>query len=234
MIVFLTYTVNAQWVQTNGPYGVSVSYLAVSGSTIFIGTPWGGEGILRSTNNGASWNAVDSGLSPAYNIRSFAVSGDNIFAGGGSVHLSTDNGMSWTEVDSGLTTKLVTSLAVSDSTIFAGTNGSSVWQRPLSEMVEVVNPQPQQEMFNQVHFKISPLSGSGSIVAVEFSIPHPDRVTVTMYDPAGKEISSLINQQLNTGSYRYLWDTHTFARGCYMARMKVGATTCIKLVRIVH
>ena len=34
-------TVNAQWIQTSGPTGGSVSALAVSGSNIFAGT-WGG------------------------------------------------------------------------------------------------------------------------------------------------------------------------------------------------
>lgn len=89
-------------------------------------------------------------------------------------------------------------------------------------------------MPNKVHFKISSLSRNCSIVAVEFTIPHPDRVAVTMYDPAGKGIASLVDQQLNTGSYRYLWDTHAFVRGCYAVRLQTGATDCMKTIQVLH
>ena len=49
-------------------------------------------------------------------IKSFAVSGTNIFAGtvGGGVFLSTDNGTSWTQVNNGLTNTDMSSLAVAE------------------------------------------------------------------------------------------------------------------------
>jgi len=58
-------------------------------------------------------------------VRCFAVSGRNIFAGtyGGGVFLSTNNGTSWTQVNNGLTNTVVLSLAVSGTNIFAGTYG---------------------------------------------------------------------------------------------------------------
>jgi uncharacterized protein YfaS (alpha-2-macroglobulin family) len=82
--------------------------------------------------------------------------------------------------------------------------------------------------------KISPLSRTGSVVAVEFSLPHSDQVAIKMYDPTGREISSLVNKTLNAGSYRYFWDTHTNAPGCYAVRLQAGAKTSMKPVRIVH
>ena len=65
------------------------------------------------------------------NIKCFAVSGTNLFAGisGSGVFLSTNNGTSWTEVNSGLTTTDVYSLAVSGTNLFAGTGiGGSVFR----------------------------------------------------------------------------------------------------------
>lgn len=50
---------DAQWVQT-GPYGGDVSCFAISGTNLFAGTD--GEGVILSTNDGASWTAVNSGL----------------------------------------------------------------------------------------------------------------------------------------------------------------------------
>jgi len=61
-------------------------------------------------------------------VRSFAVSGRNLFAGtyGGGVFLSTNNGTSWTTVNTGLTNTSVRALAVSPNgaggaNLFAGT-----------------------------------------------------------------------------------------------------------------
>ena len=52
-------SLQAQWIQTNGPYGGSSRCFAVNGSNLFAGT---GGGVFLSTNNGTSWTAVNSGL----------------------------------------------------------------------------------------------------------------------------------------------------------------------------
>ena len=67
----------AQWVQTNGPYGGSVTDLGLSGNNIFAGT---GGGVFLSTDNGSNWNAVNNGLLQL-TVYSLTISGDNIFAG---------------------------------------------------------------------------------------------------------------------------------------------------------
>jgi hypothetical protein len=56
-------------------------------------------------------------------VSSFAISGNNIFAGTyyDGIFLSTDNGSSWNGVNNGLTNLAVTSLAISGNNIFAGT-----------------------------------------------------------------------------------------------------------------
>ena len=86
----------------------------MNGDNIFAGND---IGVYLSTNNGTSWNAVDTNVAAV----SFAVSGNNIFVGTfGFVYLSTNNGSSWTEVRSGLTNPLINSLAIVGSNIFAG------------------------------------------------------------------------------------------------------------------
>ncbi|HUI92737.1 MAG TPA: FlgD immunoglobulin-like domain containing protein [Chitinivibrionales bacterium] len=114
----------------NAGFSQEVYALAVIGSNIFAGT-W--SGVFLSTNNGTNWTATNSGLTNVY-VHALAVSGSNIFTGTeGGVFLSTNNGTSWTAVNSGLTTtggaiaEFVNSLAVRDSTIFAGTNDDGVF-----------------------------------------------------------------------------------------------------------
>ena len=65
----------------------------------------------------------------AGDVKCFAVSGTNLFAGTYSdgIFLSTNNGTSWTEVNSGLTNISVYALAVSGTNLFAGTDGDGVF-----------------------------------------------------------------------------------------------------------
>ncbi len=115
------------WEQIGGLEGRDVYCFTVSGTNIFAGT-YGG-GVFRSTNNGASWTAVNTGLTN-WIVFSLAVSGSTLFAGtqGGGVFRSGDNGASWTAVNTGLTNTQVLSLAVSGSTVFTGTYGGGVFR----------------------------------------------------------------------------------------------------------
>ena len=71
--------INAQWQQTNGPYGRNINCMAVSGSNIFAGTDHGS--LYLSSDNGANWMLKNLGLSPYSKINALAISGNNIIAG---------------------------------------------------------------------------------------------------------------------------------------------------------
>ncbi len=106
----------AQWVQTNGPEGGSVFSIALCGTNIFVAT---GTGVSISTDNGASWKPVNSGL-PTTRINALAAIGSNLFAATGtSVFLSTDSGLNWTIVSKKLPTVSVSFLASNNTSVFA-------------------------------------------------------------------------------------------------------------------
>jgi hypothetical protein len=100
---------------------------ALSDTNLFAGT--GGIGMFRSNNNGTSWTAIDSGLTGTYGmwINCLSSSGTSLFAGTPiGVFRSSNSGTSWTKMNTGLTDTNVTALAVSGSTIFAGTSTYTV------------------------------------------------------------------------------------------------------------
>ncbi len=110
-------------------YG-SVTTVVSDGSKMYAGTNVaygnGGGGVLVSTDNGDNWTQSNTGLTNM-NVRAIALSGANIFAGtfGGGIFLSTDNGSNWTAMNNGLSnssSKKIYALAVSGSTILAGTD----------------------------------------------------------------------------------------------------------------
>ena len=99
-IILFTNTTNAQWVLTSCPTGSNtVQCFASDGTNIFVGTL--GGGVFISTDNGNSWNAVNTGLTNL-NVYALAISGTTIFAGlHGGLFKSINNGSSWTHITSG-------------------------------------------------------------------------------------------------------------------------------------
>ena len=114
--------INAQWVQTNGPYGGTINCIAADGAHIFAGTENGG--IFLSNNNSGNWTAVNNGLPIGTNIyfssiRSLLISGTKVFAGTNGIYLSTDYGNSWTLLS--LSNNNINALVLSGAYMFAAT-----------------------------------------------------------------------------------------------------------------
>lgn len=105
----------------NGINNNFVTTVFISGSEIFAGT-WGG--VFVSTNNGLNWTKMNNGLNDSTEITSITISGTNVIAGtyNQGIYLSSNNGLNWVSVNQGLTTNCILSLAIMDSTFFAGTS----------------------------------------------------------------------------------------------------------------
>lgn len=119
-------TANAQWVQSKGTDSVGVLALAVIGNNIFAGTT---AGVSLSTDDGSTWNAVDSGLKYDTYVSPLGVNGNNIFAGtnGYGVFVSANNGTSWSAAYSGLTTWNVTCFTGIGGNTFVGTRYQGIF-----------------------------------------------------------------------------------------------------------
>ena len=125
-VMYSSGTASDTWTLTNQPTNGTVTCFAASGTNIFAGTEAGG--VLLSTNNGTTWNPVNTGLTK-YTVRALCANGTNIFAGtwGDGIFFSTNNGSNWTAVNTGLTDKTVAVLYNSGNTILAGTWGGGVF-----------------------------------------------------------------------------------------------------------
>lgn len=137
--VFLSSDNGVNWVKLNHDLleDNAVNALAINGTNILLGTE---NCVLLSTDNGTNWvvqNAPKYELS--YNgirllslfgeVEFLAINGTNIFAAAfEGLFLSPDNGINWTEVNNVLSenTSFI-SLAISETNIFAGTNGGGVY-----------------------------------------------------------------------------------------------------------
>ncbi len=231
--VFLSTNNGTSWKKADsGLTNPGVYSLAVCGSTVYAAT--NGSGAYMSTDTCASWTRADSGMEHMM-IQSFASVGGTVFAGTNrGIFLTNNNGSSWTRVDSGLTSPDIRSLAVSGDTLFAGTMHGGVWRRPLSEMDGTGKIHTRRGITDWKPFSVGALKRAGSSVDVEFTVPRPQRVAVSVFDPAGRAVLTLVDTWLSAGTHRYLWNTQSFPQGCYAIRLKAGENVCMKIVQIVR
>jgi hypothetical protein len=181
------------------------------------------NGVFRSTDNGTSWTAVDSGLTNNV-VTSFAVYGSELFAGtfSGGIFLSTNNGTSWSNVDSGFTNTPVQSFAISGSYLFAGTVGSGVWKRPLTEMVTGIEEKKNNLPVSFSLYQNYP-NPFNPTTTIKYGIPKSGYVTIRVYDELGREVATLVNEEKPGGNYSVSFNGANFTSGVYYYRLQVGS-----------
>jgi hypothetical protein len=71
------------------------------------------------------------------------------------------------------------------------------------------------------------------VTNIKFSVKETNLVTLKVYDILGKEVATLVNENLNPGEYETKFDGSFFTSGIYFYRLTAGDfTTARKLVLI--
>lgn len=222
------YTTNSgiNWVLTYPGYLTAYEIKLINGA-IFAATY---DGIWNSTNNGAHWNQVSTGSFKA--LESF---NQNIFAGSANngFYISTNNGLNWTQRNEGLVNTSVNSLTIIGSTIFAATNGDGIWKRPLTEIVGIKNISTEiPSTFSLEQNYPNPFNPETKI---RFSIPlchscggRNPYATLKVFDILGKEVATLVNQDLQPGTYETTFDASNLTSGIYYYKLTAGNYSATK------
>ncbi|MFC2113422.1 T9SS type A sorting domain-containing protein, partial [Bacteroidota bacterium] len=129
---FISTNYGTSWTPiSTGLVGEAINVFASNDAFLFAGT---GSGLFHSDDDGATW--IKTNLPSSYDALSLVANDTIIYSGSSSgvVSCSSNNGATWTTVDQGLIKYSILALEVSDTNLFAGTSGSGVWKRPLSEM----------------------------------------------------------------------------------------------------
>lgn len=118
--LFISHSLHAQWVRTNGPQGGHLRPMAMDSSDLYVGGEENGTGVFRSTDDGMTWSSA--GLE-GKSLTSLAILGGDVFAAtydNDGVYRSTDHGGTWTIASSGISTRRIFSLGVMDTILLAG------------------------------------------------------------------------------------------------------------------
>lgn len=152
---------------------------------------------------------------------------------GTGIYLFSDNGDSLGTANEGLTDLHIHAFALdSAGYVYAGTD-AGVWRRPLSEMTTSVGPvtaeMPHQILMYQ-NFP-NPLNPSTTI---RYELPRSAIMRLSVYDILGREVSVLVNERKNAGSYEVKFDAAGLASGVYFYRLQAGDFTQTKRLLLVR
>ncbi len=213
--VFISTNDGANWQQSSLNSGI-VRAIVSNGSNIYAGT---NSGVFISTNYGANW--VESSLSTQY-IYSMALNGSNLYAanGTGGVWVSNNSGVNWTQRNEGFGGLNVQNVFISGSYIYASAytgSNHTVFRRPLSELVGIQNISSEiPDGFSLQQNYPNPFNPSTKI---KFAIPNSSFVKLAVYDMLGREVSSLVNEQLQPGTYEYEFEASGLISGVYFYKI---------------
>ena len=214
--------------KNTGLTNTNITALNTIDSILIAGTSQGSVGgIYISSDNGNNWTLS---LTEPW-VTSILVIGSNIFIGGygNGVWRSTNKGNTWTQINDGFGSGAynVLSLGVDNQYLFAGTSGSSIWRRPLSQVVtdvnENVNLHPSEYSLEQNY--PNPFNPSTTIT---FSIPTSEFTTLKVFDVLGNEVTTLVNEEKPAGSYEAEFSAVGFSSGLYFYKMQAGSFVEIK------
>ncbi|MBN1633083.1 MAG: T9SS type A sorting domain-containing protein [Ignavibacteria bacterium] len=220
--LYLSSNYGQSWVQA-ALNNHSIHSLAINGNNIFAGTF---DGLYYSTNNGQNW--IESEL---INLDFWALelSGINIFAGTWTdgVYYSSNNGQNWIQLNQGFNgTPSVISFLITDNSIFAGTYDNSIWRRPLSEIIGIEKISTEvPSAFSLGQNYPNPFN---SVTSIKFKVtsasPYPlqrgTQVVLRVFDLMGREVRTLVDEELQAGVYEVRFDAGDLPSGIYFYRME--------------
>jgi photosystem II stability/assembly factor-like uncharacterized protein len=188
-----------------------------------VSNVWNGQGGISYTSN-AGLNWTTQLYTRALN--SIDIEGVAGYSAGiqGYIIKSTNAGQSWFEQQSGVTSILrsvdaidsLIAYAVGDGgVIIKTTNGGITAIEPVS--TEIPN---QYSLFQNYPNPFNPTT------KIKFAIPvgkGRDRSMIKIYDALGREISTLVNEELNPGTYEVDWNASNYPSGIYYYKIISGS-----------
>lgn len=63
---------------------------------------------------------------------------------------------------------------------------------------------------------------------ISFTIPHSSLTILKVFDVLGREVATLVNEQMSPGTYERIFDANKLASGVYFYRLRTGSFTDVK------
>jgi photosystem II stability/assembly factor-like uncharacterized protein len=213
-----------------GMYGV-FSIGVSSDNSILAGTYGAGmEGydptLHRSTDRGLTWTKILE-----RNVNRFCLAKNGwIFNDLPSVHYSTDNGNSWLDYSGGLDASVSDLVSSPEGYIFAGTKGGGVYQTisTFTNVVYFTKNNPSEYLLSQNY--PNPFN---PVTTISFHLPSKSFISLKIFDAFGREVSTIVSDEMMPGSHTRQWNASSFSSGLYFYRLQAGSFTETKKLLLI-
>jgi len=179
--------------------------------------------IMKTVNGGYNWYIVHNDNSYVYDIfmtnslTGYAVGGDL-----GSLILKTTNsGNNWVNINNINFSGLNSLFFINDTIGYACGKGGTILKTTnggeLIGIKPIYNFIPSNFLLHQNY--PNPFNPK---TIINYQLPINNFVKLTIYDVMGREITVLVNQKQNAGTYEVEWNASDFASGVYFYSLQVG------------
>jgi len=223
-----------QYVLTyNGLGFYGINFIDANTGVAAGGAYWSlGASIFRTTNGGINWNETftDSNVAHLWSVSfvsqssGYAVGGIDPRAGDekGVIIKTTNTGLNWYYQVSNDSNALFGNYFINENTgyvtgwngkILKTTNGGGV-----IGIEPLTNEVPSQfQLYQNYPNPFNPTT------RIRFALPRSSFATLIVYDILGREIETLVNEQLNTGTYEADWNASNYSSGVYFYKLTAGS-----------
>lgn len=187
--------------------------------------------ILRSSDRGASWvNILPPANKPFYGVQ-FVNSVTGYMTGFHNVWKSTNSGLIWFPIQTNPNnyyyatyfSDLNTGYVVGDTGIvFKTTTGGVIGIEPISTEI------PDKFILNQNY--PNPFNPTTSI---RFAVPKEAFVRLSVFDMLGREVETLVNEELSPATYEVKWNAERYSSGIYFYRLAAGEFSQVKKMSVI-
>ncbi|MFH0734039.1 MAG: T9SS type A sorting domain-containing protein [bacterium] len=221
------------WINT-GQFPSRINKMAIKGDYIYAGTHY--NGILRSklgeTNN---WESINPMMTwPPVLFVTFYNNYMMVCTVGYGILISDNDGISFSQLNSGFPIYATAySVIATESYLFAGLTGGVYRQNIVENLMDIVEVEEEKLVVTSFTLSQNYPNPFNPTTTIAFSIANTENVTLKIYDVLGKEVATLIDEQMQAGNYQQQWDAANYASGQYFYRLQAGNFSSTKKLMLV-
>lgn len=181
--------------------------------------------LFKSTNGGQNWS-LNSLPQTMFSVIFTDTSNGWLCGSGGSILFSSNGGTNWSNQISGVTSSLKQIFMLNQNTgwicgangtILYTNNGGLTGLEPMNNTLPVV--------FSLYQNYPNPFNPTTKI---HFDLPKNSFTKIVVYDVLGRELETIVNEQLNAGSYTANWNASNYPSGVYFYKLTSGDYSATK------
>jgi photosystem II stability/assembly factor-like uncharacterized protein len=209
----------------------SSHYNAVCLTDANIGTIVGLNGIiLHTTNGGSSWIIQSSGTNNSLYGLSFPNANTGFAVGeNGTILSTTDAGAHWMVQSSG-TTATLRGVCFTDSRIGTIVGDSGIILRTTTGGLTEVKDDHKHDLPNTFRLEQNYPNPFNPMTTISFSLPSRSIVSLQVFDMIGREVATIVSEEIPAGNYTKQWNAGNMSSGIYFYRLQAGPYTDTKIL----